>query len=91
MGNEQGTDEELPNFSLQLSLTEEEMEEFIKQQRNPRTVKKTGVDVKKFVKFLEGQPYLETRVLTEIPPCELDNYIYHYLSCICICSCSCIF
>ena len=40
MGNEQGTDEELPNFSLQLSLTEEEMEEFIKQQRNPRTVKK---------------------------------------------------
>ena len=38
MGSE--TDEELPNFSLQFSLTEGEMEEFIKQQRNPRTVKK---------------------------------------------------
>mgnify|MGYP001799088843 CR=1 FL=1 len=77
MGSE--TDEELPNFSLQFSLTEGEMEEFIKQQRNPRTVKKTGVDVKQFIKFLEREPYLETRVLTEIPPSELDNYLCHYL------------
>ena len=64
MGSE--TDEELPNFSLQFSLTEGEMEEFIKQQRNPRQSKKTEVEVKQFIKVLEREPYLETRVvLTE--------------------------
>ena len=77
MGSE--TDEELPIFSLQFSLTEGEMEEFIKQQRNPRTDKKTGVDVKQFIKFLEREPYRETRDLTEIPPSELVNYLCHYL------------
>ena len=37
MGSEQKTDEP-PNFSLQFSLTEGEMEEFIKQQRKGECV-----------------------------------------------------
>ena len=34
MGSEQETDEELPSFSLQFSLTKGEVEEYIKQQWN---------------------------------------------------------
>ena len=34
--------------------------------------------MKLFIKFLEREPYLETRVLTEIPPSELNNFAITY-------------
>lgn len=82
--------EELPNFALEFdclqetstqrkSLSEKELDDFIKEQRNPRTVTKTAQDVRKFKTFLEAEPYKETRKLTDIPPNELDNYLCHFL------------
>ena len=54
---------------------DKEVREFIKEQRNPKTVKKTELDYKKFLTFIQRK-YSETRGLTEIPL----NISHSYLS-----------
>ncbi|XP_078363476.1 uncharacterized protein KIAA1958-like [Oculina patagonica] len=61
------------------TLTDQEVDSFVEEQRNPRTVKKTNSDVSKFVKFIQEPPRSEERSLTEIPPAELDNYLCHFI------------
>ena len=63
------------DFNNKTTLTDQEVDTFVKEQRNPRTVKKTNSDVSKFVKFIQEPPRSEKRGLTEIPPAELDNYL----------------
>ena len=65
--------------SDKIQLTDQEVDIFVEEQRNPRTVKKTNSDVSKFVKFIQEPPRLEKRSLTEIPPAELDNYLCHFI------------
>lgn len=80
--------EELPNFSIEMDFntcgrnqqfTDDEVKQFVEKQRNQRTVKKTNLDVKKFLRFLQDEPYSEKRSLCELSPAELDNYLSHFL------------
>lgn len=83
-------DMELPNFSLQFEdalesssktrdrLSDEQLEKFIVEQRNPRTKKKTDSDIRKFTKFIE-EAYSEKRNITNINTYQLDNYLCHFL------------
>ena len=51
-------------------LTDQEVDIFVEEQRNPRTVKKMNSDVSKFVKFIQEVPLSAKRGLTECPPAE---------------------
>lgn len=74
-----------PNFSLgfnfevragnenlnQTSLTDQEVDIFVEEQKIPRKEKKTNSNVSKFVKFIQEPPCSQGRSPTEIPPREL--------------------
>ena len=60
-------------------FTDDEVKQFVKQQRNQKTVKKTNLDVKKFLRFLQDDPYSEKRCLRKVSPAEIDNYLSHFL------------
>ena len=57
---------------------DKKLEEFIKEQRGSTTVKKTELDCKKFMTFIQRK-YSETRSLKEIPPNILDVYLSHFI------------
>ena len=40
-------------------LTDQEVDGFVEEQRNPKTVKKTNSDDSKFIKFIQELPRLE--------------------------------
>ena len=86
-------EEENPSFNLNLEFLEPQVEEeneieqckadkevrkFVKEQRNPKTVKKTELDYKTFLTFIQRK-YSETRSLTEIPPNILHSYLSHFI------------
>ena len=45
-----------------------ESNKFVEKQFNHKTVKETNLDVKKFLRFLQDEPYSEKRSLCELLP-----------------------
>lgn len=73
------TSEENEGLSNKTPLTDQEVDVFVEEQRNARTVKRTNSDVRKFVKFFLEPPRSEERRLNDISLAELDNYLYHFI------------
>ena len=80
--------EELPNFSIDMDFntrsrnqqfTDDGVKQFVEKQRNQKTGRKTNLDWKKVLRFLQHEPYSEKRSLCELSPAELDNYLSHFL------------
>ena len=84
----QHKNKELHNFSIEIDFntrgrinqhfTDDRFKQFVKKQRNQKTVKKTNFDVKKFLTFLQDEQHSEKRSLWELFPSELDNYHSHF-------------
>lgn len=55
--------------------SENSVENFVMNMRNPNTVRKTTTDVNKAVRWLQSK--YETRDLCDIPPGELNTYLAH--------------
>ena len=62
-----------------IPLTDQEVDVFVEELRNPRTEKKTNSDVSKFVKFIQETPRSSERSLIKILLAELDNYLCHFI------------
>lgn len=57
-------------------LNDEDIENFVDQQKNTNTKRKTDSDLRKWYQWSEEHG--ETRELKDIPPAELDRLLSHF-------------